>query len=237
MRQKAKVENYTAAAGGWGSLNAVVRILTQEEVAILGSEILLKQNKPDGFMCVSCSWAKPAKPHPFEFCENGAKATAWEVTRKTVTPEFFAQHNLTELRSWSDHQLEEQGRLTTPMRYDLASDKYLPVGWDEAFREIGAELNKLDPRSVVMYTSGRASLEASYMYQLFGRMYGTNNFPDSSNMCHETTSVALPEVIGAPVGTVLLEDFEHTDCIFFFGHNTTTNAPRKIGRASCRERV
>lgn len=112
------------------------------------------------------------------------------------------------------------------MRYDLGSDKYLPVGWSEAFREIGAELNKLDPRSVVMYASGRASLEASHMYQLFGRMYGTSNFPDSSNMCHETTSVALPQVIGSPVGTVLLEDFEHTNCIFFFGHNTTTNAPR-----------
>ena len=114
------------------------------------------------------------------------------------------------------------------MRYDLASDKYLPVDWDEAFREIGAELNKLDPHAVVMYTSGRASLEASYMYQLFGRMYGTSNFPDSSNMCHETTSVALPEVIGSPVGTVLLKDFDETDCIFFFGHNTTTNAPRML---------
>jgi molybdopterin-dependent oxidoreductase alpha subunit len=228
MRPKAKVERYDAPAGGWGSLNAVVHILTQEEVAVLGSEILLRQNKPDGFMCVSCSWAKPAKPHPFEFCENGAKATAWEITGKSVTPEFFSQHTLTELRTWSDHQLEEQGRLTTPMRYDLASDKYLPVTWDEAFREIGAELNKLDPHAVVMYTSGRASLEASYMYQLFGRMYGTSNFPDSSNMCHETTSVALPQVIGSPVGTVLLQDFDHTDCIFFFGHNTTTNAPRML---------
>lgn len=228
MRQKAKVETYNAPAGGWGSLNAVVHILTQEEVAILGSEILLKQNKPDGFMCVSCSWAKPAKPHPFEFCENGAKATAWEITSKKVTPEFFAQHTLTELRNWSDHQLEEQGRLTAPMRYDAASDKYWPVDWSEAFREIGAELNRLDPRSVVMYTSGRASLEASYMYQLFGRMYGTNNFPDSSNMCHETTSVALPEVIGSPVGTVLLEDFDHADCILFFGQNTTTNSPRML---------
>lgn len=228
MRQKAKVEAYNAPAGGWGSLNAVARILTQEEVAILGSEILLRQNKPDGFMCVSCSWAKPAKPHPFEFCENGAKATAWEVTSRTVTPEFFGQHTLTELRGWSDHQLEEQGRLTTPMRYDPSTDRYVPVRWEQAFDEIGEELKKLDPRSVIFYTSGRASLETSYMYQLFGRMYGSNNFPDSSNMCHETTSVALPEVIGAPVGTVLLEDFEHTDCIFFFGHNTTTNAPRML---------
>lgn len=228
MRQKAKIETYNAPAGGWGSLNAVMNILTQEEVALLGSEILLKQNKPDGFMCVSCSWAKPASPRPFEFCENGAKATAWEVTGKTVTPDFFAQHTLAELRTWSDHQLEEQGRLTHPMRYDQASDRYLAVEWADAFREIGRELNKLDPKSVIMYTSGRASLEASYMYQLFGRMYGTNNFPDSSNMCHETTSVALPEVIGVPVGTVLLEDFERTDCILFFGHNTTTNAPRML---------
>lgn len=114
------------------------------------------------------------------------------------------------------------------MRYDAASDKYVPVPWDEVFGEIGAELKRLDPRSVVMYTSRRASLEASYMYQLFGRMYGTNNFPDRSNMCHESTSVALPEVIGAPVGTVLLEDFDKTDCIFFFGQNTTTNAPRML---------
>ncbi|HVX75336.1 MAG TPA: FdhF/YdeP family oxidoreductase [Bradyrhizobium sp.] len=228
MRQRVKVEKYDAPAGGWGSLKAVASILTKEEVALLGSEILLKQNKPDGFMCVSCSWAKPAKPHPFEFCENGAKATAWEITGKKVAPEFFAEHTLSELRSWSDHALEELGRLTTPMRYDHSTDKYVPVQWSEAFREIGLELNKLDPRSVVMYTSGRASLEASYMYQLFGRMYGTNNFPDSSNMCHETTSVALPEVIGVPVGTVLLTDFERTDCIFFFGHNTTTNAPRML---------
>lgn len=228
MRQKAKVEQYDAPAGGWGSLKAVASILSQEEVAILGSEILLKQNKPDGFMCVSCSWAKPAKPHPFEFCENGAKATAWEITGKTAGPEFFSEHTLSELRTWSDNALEEVGRLTTPMRYDLTSDKYVPAQWNEAFREIGVELKKLDPRSVVMYTSGRASLEASYMYQLFGRMYGTNNFPDSSNMCHETTSVALPEVIGVPVGTVLLPDFDRTDCILFFGHNTTTNAPRML---------
>jgi molybdopterin-dependent oxidoreductase alpha subunit len=228
VRQKAKVEHYDSPAGGWGSVKAVASILTQEEVALLGSEILLKQNKPDGFMCVSCSWAKPAKPHPFEFCENGAKATAWEITGKTAAPEFFAEHTLSELRTWSDHALEEVGRLTTPMRYDRSTDKYTPVAWSEAFRDIGFELQKLDRRSVVMYTSGRASLEASYMYQLFGRMYGTNNFPDSSNMCHETTSVALPEVIGVPVGTVLLPDFECTDCILFFGHNTTTNAPRML---------
>ncbi|RAI37956.1 FdhF/YdeP family oxidoreductase [Rhodoplanes roseus] len=225
---KAVQKPYSGPAGGWGSVKALAAILTQEEVTVLGSEILWQQNKPGGFMCVSCSWAKPADPHVFEFCENGAKATAWEITPKKTDPAFFASHTLTELRGWSDHALEENGRLTHPLRYDPALDKYVQVSWDEAFLEIGAELEALDPRSVVFYTSGRASLEASYMYQLFGRMYGTNNFPDSSNMCHESTSVALPEVIGVPVGTVLLEDFDKTDCIFFFGQNTTTNSPRML---------
>jgi molybdopterin-dependent oxidoreductase alpha subunit len=226
--RSAEVKPYDGPAGGWGSVKAVGSILTQEEVLLLGSEILWKQNKPDGFMCVSCAWAKPAKPRPFEFCENGAKATAWEITSKKTTPEFFAEHRVAELREWSDHELEDNGRLTHPMRYDPASDKYLPVAWDTAFREIGAELRQLDPKSVIFYMSGRASLEASFMYQLFGRMYGTNNFPDSSNMCHESTSVALPEVIGVPVGTVLLEDFEKCDLILFFGQNTTTNSPRML---------
>jgi molybdopterin-dependent oxidoreductase alpha subunit len=228
MTANVKQTDKPTAAGGWGSVGSLLEILAQEQVPALGAEILLKQNKPDGFMCVSCSWAKPAVPHNFEFCENGAKATAWEITNKKTTPEFFACHTLGELREWSDHALEEHGRLTHPMRYDGASDRYVPVTWDEAFAAIGQELRQLEPESVVFYTSGRASLEASYMYQLFGRMYGSNNFPDSSNMCHESTSVALPEVIGVPVGTVLLEDFEKTDCIFFFGHNTTTNAPRML---------
>ena len=227
-RARAERTSKPTSAGGWGSVKALASILSQEQVPLLGSEILRKQNRPDGYMCVSCSWAKPAKPHVFEFCENGAKATAWEITSKTTTPAFFGQHSITELRTWSDHNLEEHGRLTHPMRYDAASDRYLPVTWEHAFTEIGRELQALDPKSVVMYTSGRASLEASYMYQLFGRMYGTNNFPDSSNMCHESTSVALPEVIGVPVGTVLLKDFDKTDCILFFGHNTTTNAPRML---------
>ena len=224
----AEHEPYTGASGGWGSLHEVASILTQEEVALLGSEILLKQNKPNGYMCVSCSWAKPAHPRPFEFCENGAKATAWEITSKKTPPGFFAEHTVSELRSWSDHELEDNGRLTDPLRYDAASDKYVPVRWEDAIRDIGAVLRQLNPKSVVLYTSGRASLEASYMYQLFGRMYGTNNFPDSSNMCHESTSVALPKVLGVPVGTVLLDDFDKTDCIFIFGHNTSTNAPRML---------
>ncbi|HZH52959.1 MAG TPA: FdhF/YdeP family oxidoreductase [Microvirga sp.] len=228
MTDKPEIERYKGPAGGWGSVRSVEGILTREGRLVTGNAILLKQNKPEGYACVSCAWAKPADPHPFEYCENGAKATAWELTTKRVTPEFFAQHRIAELRTWSDHDLEEAGRLTHPMRWDRTSDTYVPVTWEDAFREIGRELQGFEPDQVVFYCSGRASLETSYMWALFARLYGTNNLPDSSNMCHESTSVALPESIGVSVGTVLLEDFEKTDCIFFFGQNVGTNSPRML---------
>ena len=177
-------------AGGWGSLKEVTTILLKEHVPVEGAQLLMQQNKPDGFMCVSCSWAKPAHPHPAEFCESGAKATAWEITSKRLDPAFFKRHTLRELEGWHDHDLEQAGRLTVPMRYDGALDRYVEITWDRAFAEIGAELRKMDPKQVVFYSSGRASLETSYMYQLMARMYGNNNLPDSSNMCHESTSVA-----------------------------------------------
>ncbi|MBP0588284.1 FdhF/YdeP family oxidoreductase [Paraburkholderia sp. LEh10] len=223
-----KSRSYPFASGGWGSLKSVATILRQEKVAIKDSTILLKQNKPDGFMCVSCSWAKPADPHTFEFCESGAKATAWDTTAKRMTPEFFELNTVTSLLNWHDHDLEEAGRLTAPMKYDAGTDTYVEVSWEDAFREIGRELNALDPESVVFYTSGRASLETSYMYQLFVRMYGCNNLPDSSNMCHESTSVGLKEAIGVGVGTITLDDFEKTDLMFFFGQNVGTNSPRML---------
>lgn len=223
-----EVEPYDAPAGGWGSVKSLARSLTHSRVPFSGSRVLLKQNKPDGFACVSCAWAKPADPRVFEFCENGAKATTWEITHKRVTPEFFAKHTVTELEAWDDHHLEDAGRLTHPMRFDAASDKYVPVSWDEAFAEIGRELRAMEPDSAVFYTSGRASLETSFMYGLLARAYGTNNLPDSSNMCHETTSVALPESIGVPVGTCTLDDFAKTDCILFFGQNVGTSSPRML---------
>jgi molybdopterin-dependent oxidoreductase alpha subunit len=166
--------------------------------------------------------------HAAEFCENGAKATAWEITGKTIAADFFATHTLAALRTWNDHELEAIGRLTTPLRWDQETDRYVDVSWDEAFAAIGRELRALEPESVVFYASGRASLEASYLYQLFARRYGCNNLPDSSNMCHESTSVALPKTIGVPTGTVRLEDFEKTDAIFFFGQNVGTNSPRML---------
>jgi molybdopterin-dependent oxidoreductase alpha subunit len=215
-------------AGGWGSLKEVSTYLLKERVPFEGAQLLLHQNKPDGFMCVSCAWAKPAHPHPAEFCESGAKATAWEITSKRLDPAFFKRHTLRELEGWHDHELEEAGRLTVPMRYDGALDRYVEITWDRAFAEIGAELRKMDPKNVVFYSSGRASLESSYMYQLLARMYGNNNLPDSSNMCHESTSVALPKTIGVPIGTVVLDDFDQTDCIFFFGQNVGVNSPRML---------
>jgi len=228
MKRNPKSAKPEHPAGGWGSVQSLGRSLTRELVPFSGPRILMHQNKPDGFACVSCSWAKPGEPHLFEFCEEGAKATTWEITTRRCLPEFFAKYTVASLRNTPDHDLEEAGRLTDPLRYDAASDKYVPVEWDEAISAIGHELRILDPKSVVFYSSGRASLEASYMYALFARMYGNNNLPDSSNMCHESTSVGLPLSIGVPVGTIILDDFKHTDCILFFGHNTGTNAPRML---------
>jgi molybdopterin-dependent oxidoreductase alpha subunit len=223
-----EVKPFTDAAGGWGSVKSLVKSLGRDHVPFSGSRVLLKQNKPDGFMCVSCAWAKPADPRVFEFCENGAKATTWEITSKRVTPEFFADKPVSDLEKLDDHHLEAAGRLTHPMRWDQATDKYVPVEWASAFEEIGRELRALPPESAVFYSSGRASLETAFMYGLFARAYGNNNLPDSSNMCHETTSVALPESIGVPVGTCTLDDFSHTDCIFFFGQNVGTSSPRML---------
>ena len=161
-RHRARIKHYTGPAGGWGSVKSLAKNLSRERVPSSASLELMRQNKPDGFACVSCAWAKPGKPHTFEFCEEGAKATAWEITTRRAAPEFFARHSLAELRQWPDHDLEELGRLTHPMRWDAASDRYLPVSWAEAFAEIGRELRALDPKSAVFYTSGRASLETSY---------------------------------------------------------------------------
>ena len=224
-----KIQRYTGPAGGWGSAKSVGEILLREHLPFDGSSLLAHQNKPDGYMCVSCAWAKPAKTHPLEFCENGAKATAWEVTHRRADRAFFDAHSLTELEGWRDHDLEEQGRLTHPMRWDAATDKYVPVSWEaEAFEEIARELQALSPKEVEFYTSGRASLETAYMYQLFARMYGSNNLPDCSNMCHESSSVGLPESIGASVGTAVLSDFQNCDCIFYIAQNVGTSSPRLL---------
>jgi len=223
------IVDYKGPAGGWGALKAVALALKDQQVIARGAHALLNQNKPDGFDCPSCAWPDPKHTASFEFCENGAKAVAWEATTKKIGPDFFREHTLGELWTRSDYWLEDQGRLTDPLRYNRDTDHFEVVGWDEAFAEIGERLNALDhPDQGEFYTSGRASNEAAFLYQLFVRLYGTNNFPDCSNMCHEASSVGLPQSIGVGKGTVSLEDFDHADLILSFGHNPGTNHPRMM---------
>jgi molybdopterin-dependent oxidoreductase alpha subunit len=228
MAEEEDTVHYSHATGGWGSMRGIAETALRERPTPAALKTLTRQNKPGGFMCVSCAWSKPKKPHVAEFCENGAKATLWELTTRRCTPDFFAEHSVSELRGWSDFDLEQQGRLTHPLRYDAPSDRYLPCSWQDAFADIGAALKAIPPKQTVFYASGRASLETSYLYALFARAYGHNNLPDSSNMCHETTSVGLKKVIGSPVGTSVLADFELCDAIFFFGQNTGSNSPRLL---------
>ncbi len=216
------------AAGGWGSLKSIARIFGESWPTPAAIASLQSQNKPKGVMCVSCAWPKPANYSAFEFCENGAKATLWELTSARCGPEFWAdpEHSVTALRDWKDHDLEMTGRLTHPLRYDAATDRYVEVDWDEAFAGIAAALEPIEPNAAVFYASGHAGLEASYLYALLARCFGTNNLPQSSNMCHETTSVGLTKVIGSPVGTIVWDDLAKTDAFFFFGQNPGTNSPR-----------
>jgi molybdopterin-dependent oxidoreductase alpha subunit len=215
-------------AGGWGSLKGIARIYGESSAPPGALDSLRRLNKPKGVMCVSCAWPKPVNYSAFEFCENGAKAVLWEQTSERCSPEFFALagHSVTDLRGWRDHDLEKAGRLTEPLRYDAATDRYVAVSWEEAFASIGTTLRSLEPDSAVFYASGHAGLEAAYLYALLARAFGTNNLPQSSNMCHETTSVGLTKVIGSPVGTIVWDDLEQADAFFFFGQNPGTNSPR-----------
>jgi molybdopterin-dependent oxidoreductase alpha subunit len=234
------IRPYDAPAGGWDALAATGQIIREQGAPSVSARALLKTNQPDGFDCPGCAWPDPKHTSSFEFCENGAKAVAWETTSRTIGAEFFAQHTVTELRAHSDHWLEEQGRLGCPLRYDTATDRYIAVTWDEAFAAIGAHLRSLSsPHAAAFYTSGRTSNEAAFLYQLFAREFGTNNLPDCSNLCHEASSVGLPASIGVGKGTVQLADFDRTDLILSFGHNPGTNHPRMLGtlRAAAQRKV
>ncbi|WCO66472.1 FdhF/YdeP family oxidoreductase [Iamia majanohamensis] len=192
---------------------------------------LRRLNQHDGFDCPGCAWPDPAPGHrsPAEFCENGAKAVAEEATRRTVGADFLARHPLSDLAGRSDHWLGQQGRLTTPAVRRPGSDRYEAVGWDEAYDVVAAELAALaDPDEAIFYTSGRTSNEAAFAYQLLARAFGTNNLPDCSNMCHESSGAALNETIGVGKGTVLLDDVEDTDLIIIVGQNPGTNHPRML---------
>lgn len=225
-----KIELYDGPAGGWGALRSVGQALLRQDIAIKGAKTLLSANQPDGFDCPGCAWPDRNHASTFEFCENGAKAVAAEATARRVTREFFAQHSVAELALQSDFALEDHGRLTEPMVYDASTDHYRPISWDDAFGLIARHLNALpDPNQAAFYTSGRASNEAAFLYQLFVRQYGTNNFPDCSNMCHEPSGTGMRESIGVGKGTVTLDDFTQADAIFIFGQNPGTNHPRMLG--------
>ncbi|MFI1310302.1 FdhF/YdeP family oxidoreductase [Streptomyces albidoflavus] len=190
---------------------------------------LLRVNQKDGFDCPGCAWPEPDKRHAAEFCENGAKAVAEEATLRRVTPAFFAEHSVADLAERSGYWLGQQGRLTEPMHLAEGADHYTPVSWERAFELIAGELKALSsPDEALFYTSGRTSNEAAFLYQLFAREFGTNNLPDCSNMCHESSGSALTETIGIGKGSVLLEDLYQADLIIVAGQNPGTNHPRML---------
>ncbi|MEW6437656.1 MAG: FdhF/YdeP family oxidoreductase [Pseudomonadota bacterium] len=224
------IKKYTAPAGGWGALKATAKAVREQMETAEAAVTLFRTNKPDGFDCPGCAWPDKEHTSTFQFCENGAKAVTWEATKKRVSPEFFEGHTVSDLWNWTDYELENAGRLTHPLIYDHATDRYQAISWEAAFQRIGEVLRaQADPNAVEFYTSGRASNEAAFLYQIFAREYGTNNFPDCSNMCHEATSVGLPQSIGLGKGTVSLDDFDHCDLIISIGHNPGTNHPRMMG--------
>jgi molybdopterin-dependent oxidoreductase alpha subunit len=197
---------------------------------VRAAEAFLKINHVTGFDCQSCAWPSPDKKRKiFEFCENGAKAVSDESTKKRVTPEFFAKYSIEELAAHSDYWLNQQGRLTSPMVRDANATHYQPITWPEAFAMIAQELNSLDsPDQASFYASGKTANEPAFLVQLFARQFGTNNLPDCSNMCHESSGVALVETLGVGKGAATLEDMESSELIFIFGNNPGTNHPRML---------
>ncbi|MFN7131792.1 MAG: FdhF/YdeP family oxidoreductase, partial [Myxococcales bacterium] len=225
-----KIEPAKTEAGGLPAVLSTTKHLLAEMGPVRGTKLLLGVNQTHGFDCPGCAWPDPDDHRSMvEFCENGAKAVAEEGTTKRVTPEFFARHSVAELSQQSDHWLGKQGRLTHPMILREGATHYAPISWDEAFALLARELNALgSPDEAVFYTSGRTSNEAAFLYQLFVRQFGTNNLPDCSNMCHESSGTGLNETIGIGKGTVTLEDFERADAIFVVGQNPGTNHPRML---------
>ena len=229
MSQKEHIKQYKGPAGGWGALKAVTKSLWGSENAVKNIRTMLKTNQNGGFDCPGCAWGESPESGKVNFCENGAKAVNWEATNRVVDPEFFATHSVSSLLKQTDYWLEYQGRITHPMKYDSASDHYVPVSWDEAFQLVAKHLNQLEsPHQAEFYTSGRASNEAAFLYQLFVRAFGTNNFPDCSNMCHEASAIGMKDTIGVGKGTVIFDDFAKADAIFVIGQNPGTNHPRML---------
>lgn len=217
------------AAAGLPAIAHTLKIANEQMGLARTARTLLKVNQKDGFDCPGCAWPEGDKRHTAEFCENGAKAVAEEATLRRVTPDFFAAHPLPELAARSGYWLGQQGRITQPMYLPEGADRYEPVSWKKAFAIIAEELGALSsPDEALFYTSGRTSNEAAFLFQLFAREFGTNNLPDCSNMCHESSGSALSETIGIGKGSVSLEDLHRADLIIVAGQNPGTNHPRML---------
>jgi molybdopterin-dependent oxidoreductase alpha subunit len=217
------------AAGGMGALAATLRYAHAQTGFVRGARILAVTNQTRGFDCPGCAWPEPADRETIEFCENGAKAVLSEATTRRAEPSLFAQHSVAEMAERGDMWLNDQGRLVQPMILRPGATHYEPIAWDDAFALIARELRALaTPDEAIFYTSGRTSNEAAFLYQLFVRAFGTNNLPDCSNMCHESSGAGLKDSIGVGKGTVQLEDFALADAIFIVGQNPGTNHPRML---------
>ncbi len=216
-------------AGGVAALAATLRYARKQTGLARGARVLARTNQDRGFDCPGCAWPEARDRDVVEFCENGAKAVLSEATTRRADEAFFARWSVADLAEQSDMWLNDQGRLSRPMLLRAGATHYAPIEWDDAFALIGNELGALaSPDEAVFYTSGRTSNEAAFLFQLFARAFGTNNLPDCSNMCHESSGAALKEVIGTGKGTVQLEDFEVADAIFIVGQNPGTNHPRML---------
>ncbi len=225
-----QIKPLSKSAGGVPAILSAVKSAWNEMGAVRGLRTMLKLNQQGGFDCPGCAWPEPDQERSHaEFCENGAKHVADEATTKRVTPDFFKQWSVADLSEKSDHWLGKQGRITHPMMLRAGATHYESISWEAAFDLIARELNSLaSPDEAIFYTSGRTSNEAAFLYQLFVRQFGTNNLPDCSNMCHESSGWALMETIGAGKGTVTLEDFDLAQAIFVIGQNPGTNHPRML---------
>jgi molybdopterin-dependent oxidoreductase alpha subunit len=225
-----KIGKAKTAAGGVPAVASALKHTVSEMGVVRGMKMLLQVNQTEGFDCPGCAWPDPDDHRSVvEFCENGAKAISEEATTKRVGPEFFAKYSVAELSKHTDYWLGKQGRLTHPMVLRKGKSHYEPIPWDDAFALIAAHLKACSsPDEAVFYTSGRTSNEAAFLYQLFVRQFGTNNLPDCSNMCHESSGVALKETIGIGKGTVKLSDFDLADLILVIGQNPGTNHPRML---------
>jgi molybdopterin-dependent oxidoreductase alpha subunit len=226
-----KTKERQNVAAGIKAVGIAMGHLQRETGLVRGVSTLLKMNQFTGFDCPGCAWPDPDDKRSLlaEYCENGAKAVAEEATRKKVDPAFFARHSVAEMSRWSDYEIGKSGRITQPMILKPGASHYEPISWEEAFRMIADKLNALaSPDEAIFYTSGRTSNEAAFLYQLFVRMYGTNNLPDCSNMCHESSGAGLGMTLGIGKGSVTLDDIHHAEVIMVVGQNPGTNHPRML---------